>query len=42
MRKYDLIDWAGPDPDVRHSDHIDIGLLADLLGCNADVATIML
>lgn len=42
MRKYDLIYCASAGPDVGHPDHIDIGLLADLLGYNADAVTIML
>lgn len=31
-----------PTQTYQHSHHIDIGLLADLLGYNADVVTIML
>lgn len=37
-----MIYWAGTDSGLRDSDHIDIGLLADLLGYNADLVTIML
>lgn len=31
-----------PGPDLWQTDHINIGLLADLLGYNADVDAVML
>lgn len=39
--KYDMIYYACYGPDLLYCDHIYIGLLADLLGYNVDVGTVI-